>query len=321
MSEAVGEGKYQPEFLEVPALYAWPPRPLAALGYLLWGLLFPWGYVFIALAFPTWHYLTPSLETMATFEPGWIALLWLRNCALLCLFAGGLHYLQHRRRGQGTRYRMNRKQLATDGKLFLWRNQVYDNMFWSIVSGVSFWTAYEAITYWFYASGRLPVIDNPWYFVLCVYLVFIWSTTHFYFVHRAMHLKAVYPYVHELHHRNVDVGPWTGISMHPFEHLFYFSLFMLWWVVPVHPVIIVLTGFFQGLSPSISHSGFDYIALGRLRIKTGDWYHQLHHQYFNLNYGNTPTPFDKLFGSWHDGSKKSLEAQKQRIRQRRQQAG
>jgi hypothetical protein len=59
---------------------------------------------------------------------------------------------------------------------------------------------------------------------------------------------------------------------------------------------------------------------GKLRLKTGDWYHQLHHQYFNLNYGNTPTPFDKLFGSWHDGSRESLQVQKQRIRGRRRQA-
>jgi sterol desaturase/sphingolipid hydroxylase (fatty acid hydroxylase superfamily) len=43
----------------------------------------------------------------------------------------------------------------------------------------------------------------------------------------------------------------------------------------------------------------------------------LHHQYFNLNYGNTPTPLDKVFGSWHDGSADSLAAQKARIRERR----
>ena len=52
-------------------------------------------------------------------------------------------------------------------------------------------------------------------------------------------------------------------------------------------------------------------------MKTGDWFNQLHHQYFNLNYGNTPTPFDKLFGSWHDGSETSLKAHKERIRKRR----
>ena len=105
--------------------------------------------------------------------------------------------------------------------------------------------------------------------------------------------------------------------MHPLEHLIYFSPFVLWWFVPVHPVIILLTGFYQGLNPALSHSGFDFLKLGGLRIKTGDWFHHLHHQYFDLNYGNTPTPFDRLFGSWHDGSRESLMVQKERMRARR----
>jgi len=55
-------------------------------------------------------------------------------------------------------------------------------------------------------------------------------------------------------------------------------------------------------------------------LSLGDWYHQLHHQYFNFNYGNTTTPFDRLFGSWHDGTPESLQAQKSRIRNRRAKA-
>lgn len=312
--------KYQPDLIGLPPIYTWPPKPLAAIRYLVFDLLYPWGYIYLLLAFPTWWFLTPDLATMSTFEPGWIALLWLRNCALLFLFAGGLHWYLHRLRAQGESYRMNRKDLSRNNERFLWGDQVKDNMFWSIASGVTIWTCYEAITYWIYASGRLPVIDNVWYFIACVYLLFIWSTTNFYFVHRTLHWKPVYRYAHELHHRNVDVGPWTGISMHPLEHLFYFSPFVLWWIVPVHPVIIILTGFYQGLNPALSHSGFDYVKFGdRIRFKTGDWYHHLHHQYFNLNYGNTPTPFDKVFGSWHDGSRESLQVQKERMRGRRQQ--
>jgi len=308
---------YRPEIIGLPAIYRWPPRPLEILHYLLVGLLFPYAYLYLAVAFLTWWYLTPALAVMASLEPGWILQLWLRNCALLVLFAGSLHWWLHRRRGQGEAYRLNRQRLSADSGLFLWRDQVRDNMFWSIASGVTFWTGYEAISYWVYASGRLPVIDNPWYFVACIYLLIAWSTTNFYFVHRFLHWQPVYRYVHELHHRNVEVGPWSGISMHPLEHLVYFSPFILWWFLPVHPVIIVMTGFYQGLYPLLSHSGYDYASIGKLRFKTGDWYHHLHHRYFNLNYGNTPTPFDRLFGSCHDGSPESLAAQKARIRARR----
>jgi lathosterol oxidase len=46
----------------------------------------------------------------------------------------------------------------------------------------------------------------------------------------------------------------------------------------------------------------------------------LYHPYFNLNYGNTPTSFDKVFGSWHEGSTESEKLQKQRWRERRRQS-
>lgn len=315
-------GEYQPEStIALPALYRWPPRPLAALNYLLYGMLFPWGYLFILLAFPVWYYFTPGLATMAEFEPGWLALLWLRNAALLTLVAGGLHWWLYLRRGQQRHYKFHDKWPETDNpKLFLWGNQVRDNVFWSIASGVTICTAYEAITYWIYANGhlRVPAIgDHPIYFGLCLLGVFFLGNYHFYCVHRFMHWAPVYKIVHELHHRNVNTGPWTGISMHPLEHLLYFSVFIALWLLPVHPVIVVLLSLFMAIGPAPSHSGFDFVEIRGKRITAGDWYHQLHHQYFNFNYGNSNAPLDHLFGSYHDGSKASLQAQKERKRRQR----
>ena len=308
---------YQPQNIDTPPLYSWPPRPLAALRYLLIDMLYPWTFVYLGLGFITWEFLTPDMETMAVLQPGWIALLWLRNCALLMLFAGGLHWYLYIRQSQGQQLKFEKQWLASNSKKFLWNNQVKDNMFWSIVSGVTFWTAYEAITYWFYASGRLEVPDSPGWFIAAIYVLIFWSTANFYTVHRFLHWKPVYRHVHELHHRNINVGPWSGISMHPVEHLLYFTPFILWWFVPVHPVIIIITGFYQALNPSLSHSGFDYVMIGdKWKLKTGDWFHQLHHRYFELNYGNTPAPLDKVFGSWHDGSAESMQLRKEKLQRR-----
>ena len=33
-----------------------------------------------------------------------------------------------------------------------------------------------------------------------------------------------------------------------------------------------------------------------------DYFHHLHHRYFECNYGNRPVPLDKLFGTFHDGT-------------------
>jgi len=103
--------------------------------------------------------------------------------------------------------------------------------------------------------------------------------------------------------------------MHPIEHVIYFSVFLLWWIVPVHPVIIILTGLFQGVSPAVSHSGFDYVSIGkRIRIPAGDNFHNLHHRFFRVNYGNSLVPMDRIFNSWNSGSEKDMEKMKARFK-------
>ena len=87
------------------------------------------------------------IETIVATIAGRVEVkLWLRNCALLFLFAGSLHWWLHRQNKQGRQYRMNRNTLAADPKAFLWGDQVKDNMFWSIVSGVTVWTGFEVIS-------------------------------------------------------------------------------------------------------------------------------------------------------------------------------
>ena len=320
MSEgSCSRGGYKPQqSIELPPLYAWPPRPVAAVRWLLFELLFPWGFVWIGLAFFSWHFLTPSEQTMAVLEPGWIFQIWVRNVCLLLLLAGGLHAWLYLRRAQKREYKYNTRWPSLGSRKFLWQDQVKDNMFWSLVSGCFFWTLFEALTQWYRASGNMVMPGwsfSEGYLVLMLYAVFFWSTFHFYLIHRLLHWPPLYKAAHELHHRNVNTGPWSGISMHPLEHLIYFTLFLLWWVIPVHPAIVILTGFFNGLSPAVSHSGFDRLILSEsTNAVAGDHFHHLHHKHFEVNYGNTPAPLDKLFGSWHDGTPAGQALMKSRKR-------
>ena len=59
-------------------------------------------------------------------------------------------------------------------------------------------------------------------FVIAAFWVPLYREFHFYFAHRFIHIKAVYKYVHALHHRNTDIEPFAGLSMHPVEHLYYY---------------------------------------------------------------------------------------------------
>ena len=66
-------------------------------------------------------------------------------------------------------------------------------------------------------------------------LVFF-HAVHFYVFHRAIHWPPLYNTVHYLHHANVNPSPWSGLAMHPVEHLIYFSGVLLLWVIPATPI-------------------------------------------------------------------------------------
>ena len=88
-------------------------------------------------------WLTPSVESMKTFDLGWIAFLFVRNIVLTTLFFGGFHLYLYGRRKQGTEFKYNGRWLDNDNPEFLFRDQLLDNLFWTFVSGVPIWTAYE----------------------------------------------------------------------------------------------------------------------------------------------------------------------------------
>ena len=80
--------------------------------------------------------------------------------------------------------------------------------------------------------------------------------------------------------------------------------------------------FVQSLNPACSHSGYDGIEIrGKTRLALGDFFHQLHHRYFECNYGTAEMPWDKWFGSFHDGSAEATSQIQERRRRMHQMPG
>ena len=95
------KGEWRPSPLPVPSpVFSGPWKPLVILKG-LWGVIWPYNLIYAAMAFVCWLYLTPSLETTASFQIGWIALLYVRNAALLLLVAGALHLRLYIKQGPG----------------------------------------------------------------------------------------------------------------------------------------------------------------------------------------------------------------------------
>ncbi len=99
-------------------------------------------------------------------------------------------------------------------------------MFWSLTSGVAAWTLFEVL-YWWGVSNKRESPPSP--------SAATRSGSPLAPRHADLHLGALllrppplalpplYARVHALHHRSINIGPWSGLSMHPVESLLYAS--------------------------------------------------------------------------------------------------
>ena len=174
-------------------------------------------------------------------------------------------------------------------------SKVFHNVFYSVLGALQ-WTCWEGAFAYCYATGRLPYFDGDplvamfnnqvarangedWTriakFVAWFFIVPAIRDLHFYFTHRFLHNKFLYKYVHSLHHRNTDIEPFSGLSMHPVEHLYYFTCYgpLLYFGAHCSPFAVLWMGVHVLISPAASHSGWeDHFQ--------GDLFHYLHHRYF-----------------------------------------
>ncbi len=128
------------------------------------------------------------------------------------------------------------------------------------------------------------------YEIMTVILMVLISDTWFYWSHRIMHHPKIYKYVHALHHKSLDVNPYTSTSFHVIE-----AIWLTVWILPLSMVmpismtalgIVQVLGTFNNLK---SHLGyelfpgfFNKVPFNMLVTATN---HSLHHTQYNGNYG------------------------------------
>lgn len=180
--------------------------------------------------------------------------------------------------------------------------KLFHNMSW-VLSGIVIWTVFENIFCYLWATNRLSYINdfnsfNTYSggvkFVLALMAIPLWRSWHFYFAHRFLHFKPLYQHVHSLHHRNTDTEPFSGLCMHPVEHLYYYSCILPSLLFVCSPFAFLWNGVHLLLSPAASHSGWeDHFQ--------SDTFHYLHHLYFECNYAGQDASFmDVIFGTYID---------------------
>ena len=313
-------GDFTPDAaLQVAPVLIWPPQPGNFLRWLP-NYLLPWNLLFMAIALVLWLFLTPSKETLQGLDWRWIGFLLLRNSVIVFAIYGFLELRLYIRRQQGNRFKFNALFPADKtSEVFLFKSQNLDNMLRSFGTGVPIWTAYEVGMLYAWAHGWGPwatFADHPWALVLLAAAIPLIHEAHFYCIHRLIHVPFLYKWVHSVHHNSINPSPWSSLSMHPVEHLLYWSDILIHLVLPSHPLLVLYHLQVTGTGAMVGHIGFDKIEVGDgAAVGSHAYAHYLHHKYFEVNYADGLVPFDRWFGTWHDGSKDGealMEARYQR---------
>lgn len=319
------KGDWKPSYLfSYGPLFELPFRPFIILKWIFShpGYILPWLFFYGLIGLIVYLFLTPNLEVTNNLHYSWCLPILLRNFILILLWFGFLHFRLYVKKSQSNLYKYNSNYGEGSKEKFLFKNQIYDNMFLSLVSGSIFISFYEILALWCYSNNYFSNVnwnDNFIYCLILILLLPLYKDAHFYTGHRFLHSSVLYKYAHYVHHKNVNPGPWSGLAMHPIEHFIYFSFFIIFFIVPSHPFhFYFLYGIFLFAPAVHGHSGYEKLMVNKKSgVGTGGHAHYLHHKYFECNYGDGNLPLDRWFGTLHDGSDEAQERMIKRMKERR----
>ncbi|XP_077996939.1 methylsterol monooxygenase 1-like [Glandiceps talaboti] len=145
--------------------------------------------------------------------------------------------------------------------------------------------------------------DNmpTWYnLALRVFGCAVIEDTWHYFVHRLLHHRRLYKYVHKIHHNFQAPFGMTAEYAHPIETLVLGAGFFIGVLLFCNHFILLWVWVIFRLMETIDvHTGYDFPLnpLHLLPFYGGARFHDFHHMNFNGNYSSTFTWWDKIFGT------------------------
>jgi Delta7-sterol 5-desaturase len=136
------------------------------------------------------------------------------------------------------------------------------------------------------------------YLFFSLMLLIIIHDTYFYWSHRLMHHRKLFPIMHHVHHQSYNPTPWASFSFHPFEAIVEFAFLpVVVCCLPLHPLAILLWSVWMILWNVVGHLGYELFPKGFTRHPIFKWFntsthHNLHHQRSRGNFG--------LYFNWWD---------------------
>ncbi|MBR31498.1 MAG: sterol desaturase [Spirochaetaceae bacterium] len=137
----------------------------------------------------------------------------------------------------------------------------------------------------------------PYFFVSLLGTILL-HDAYFYWTHRLMHWKKIFKHVHLVHHRSTNPTPWAAFSFHPLEAIIEAGIVpLVAFLYPIHAGALLLFLFYMTSLNVLGHLGYELFPSGFTRNRSTLWHntsthHNMHHKYFNCNYG--------LYFNWWD---------------------
>ena len=302
-------GDWAPHKLaSVAPLWDWPPQPIKLIKWLPHYFL-PYDLIWVITALFWWNYTLPDVEVMKTMSMGWVTRLFVINTVALFAFFGIYELRLYIQRAQGLRFKYNARWPSENkSDVFWFKSQNVDSCLRILFHAMPIWTAIEVVILYAFANGYIPWLQfasHPWYLLSIAMVIPLIHETHFYLVHRLIHIPFLYKHVHSVHHNSVNPSPYSSLSMHPLELVLYLGMAFWHVLIPSNPILALYQLHRAGFGAIPGHIGFDKIVIGESGMETHAYIHYLHHKYFEVNYGDGLIPFDRWFGTFHDGSKEA----------------
>lgn len=143
------------------------------------------------------------------------------------------------------------------------------------------------------------VADHGWGYLIGSYLVYMVLTeTGVYWAHRFLHTDFGYKYLHAPHHQFKVPTSWVSVAFNPLDSFLQgLPHHLIVFVFPVHAGIYFTMLTFITVWAVMIHDGVSYVRWRGINF-TG--HHTLHHWYYDYNYGQFFTFWDRLAGTYKD---------------------
>jgi lathosterol oxidase len=159
---------------------------------------------------------------------------------------------------------------------------------------------------------------NPMVLAAQVAAMVVLHDAWFYWMHRGLHLKALFLKAHAAHHKSRTPTSWASYAFAPIESAFEslyvpVLLFGISWISPIYPLAVFVFMGHQIARNAIGHSGHELAWPGFTRSRWTGWlttttHHDLHHSEGRYNFGLYFTYWDRLMGTEHPRYHERFEA-------------